>query len=49
MNEPFDRGPFLLAKADAFITWAQKNSLWPFGSGLACCAIEMIEIGRAHV
>jgi NADH-quinone oxidoreductase subunit B len=42
LNKPPSGPPFLLAKADAFIAWAQKNSLWPFGSGLACCAIEMI-------
>jgi len=40
--------PFLLARADRFITWAQKNSLWPFGSGLACCAIEMIATAAAR-
>jgi NADH-quinone oxidoreductase subunit B len=48
MSEPLDQGPFLLAKADAFINWAQKNSLWPFGSGLACCAIEMIATAAAR-
>ncbi len=40
--------PFLLTRADGFITWAQKNSLWPFGSGLACCAIEMIATAAAR-
>ena len=34
--------PFILTNLDKALTWAQKNSLWPFGSGLACCAIEMI-------
>jgi NADH-quinone oxidoreductase subunit B len=48
MSEAFEKNPFLLAKADAFITWAQKNSLWPFGSGLACCAIEMIATAAAR-
>lgn len=48
MTEPPAKGPFLLARADAFITWAQKNSLWPFGSGLACCAIEMIATAAAR-
>jgi NADH-quinone oxidoreductase subunit B len=42
LSNPGGRPPFLLAKADRFIAWAQKNSLWPLGSGLACCAIEMI-------
>jgi len=48
MTEAAGRPPFLLAKADPFITWAQKNSLWPFGSGLACCAIEMIATAAAR-
>ena len=48
MIESSDRPPVLLAKADAFITWAQKNSLRPFGSGLACCAIEMIATAAAR-
>jgi NADH-quinone oxidoreductase subunit B len=48
MTDPPAQGPFLLARADAFITWAQKNSLWPFGSGLACCAIEMIATAAAR-
>ena len=24
------------------LNWASSNSLWPFGFGLACCAMEMI-------
>jgi len=40
--------PFLLTRLDEAIAWAQKNSLWPFGSGLACCAIEMIATAAAR-
>ncbi len=39
---------FILTKLDEFITWAQKNSLWPLGSGLACCAIEMVATAAAR-
>ena len=28
--------------------WARKSSLWPFGFGLACCAIEMIAASSPH-
>ena len=45
---PAEHTPFLLTKVDKFITWAQKNSLWPLGSGLACCAIEMIATAAAR-
>jgi NADH-quinone oxidoreductase subunit B len=24
------------------VAWASSNSIWPFGFGLACCAMEMI-------
>jgi len=30
---------------DTVLAWARKNSLWPMGFGLACCAIEMIAAG----
>jgi NADH-quinone oxidoreductase subunit B len=43
-----EHAPFLLTRLDQFITWAQKNSLWPLGSGLACCAIEMIATAAAR-
>jgi NADH-quinone oxidoreductase subunit B len=48
LTDDAGRHPFLLTRADHFITWAQKNSLWPFGSGLACCAIEMIATAAAR-
>jgi NADH-quinone oxidoreductase subunit B len=28
--------------------WGRKNSLWPLGFGLACCAIEMIAASMAR-
>jgi len=28
--------------------WGRKNSLWPLGFGLACCAIEMIATSMAR-
>jgi len=27
---------------DKAMAWASSNSVWPFGFGLACCAMEMI-------
>lgn len=42
LTKQMEKPSFILTKLDKLITWAQKNSLWPFGSGLACCAMEMI-------
>ena len=42
LTDKNEKQPFVLARLDELITWGQKNSVWPFGSGLACCAIEMI-------
>ena len=48
MTDAGPKQPFLLTRLDEAIAWAQKNSLWPFGSGLACCAIEMIATAAAR-
>lgn len=31
-----------ITSLDKIYNWSRKNSLWPMGFGLACCAIEMI-------
>ena len=33
---------------DKLFSWAQSNSLWPLGFGLACCAIEMMAAAAPH-
>ena len=35
------QGIFVTTLEDLY-NWGRKNSLWPLGFGLACCAIEMI-------
>jgi len=38
----------LLTTVDAVSGWARKNSIWPLGFGLACCAIEMMSTFAAR-
>lgn len=35
---------FFLTTIDQFVRWAQKSSIWPLTFGLACCAIEMMNL-----
>ncbi len=35
---------FFLTTVDRFARWAQKSSIWPLTFGLACCAIEMMNL-----
>ena len=38
----------LFSTVEKAANWARKSSLWPFGFGLACCAIEMIATSSPH-
>jgi len=42
------KGGILLTTVDAVTGWARKNSIWPLGFGLACCAIEMMSTFAAR-
>ncbi len=33
---------------DKAVNWARKNSIWPLGFGLACCAIEMMSMAASR-
>lgn len=35
---------FMVTTIDKFVRWAQKSSIWPLTFGLACCAIEMMNL-----
>ena len=41
-------GEVSVFKIDELLAWAQQNSLWPLGFGLACCAIEMMATYASH-
>jgi len=34
----------LTTRLDSLVNWARKSSLWPASFGLACCAIEMMNV-----
>lgn len=34
----------LTTRADKFIAWGRKNSLWPLPFGTACCGIEFMSV-----
>jgi len=38
----------ILTTLDKMVNWARKRSMWPFGFGLACCAIEMMSTFASH-
>jgi len=40
--------PFVFAKLEELVNWGRRNSLWPLGFGLACCAIEMMHAYMSH-
>ncbi|MCB1502026.1 MAG: NADH-quinone oxidoreductase subunit B, partial [Bauldia sp.] len=42
-NELADKG-FLVAAADELVTWARTGSLMWMTFGLACCAVEMMQM-----
>ena len=41
-------GNFFTTKADFFIQWGRKNSLWPLPFGTACCGIEYMAVLASH-
>jgi NADH-quinone oxidoreductase subunit B len=54
LDRPEDVGRLLadegiiFTQLDKAVNWARKNSIWPLGFGLACCAIEMMSMAAAR-
>jgi NADH-quinone oxidoreductase subunit B len=38
----------VFTQLDKAVNWARRNSLWPLGFGLACCAIEMMSMAASR-
>nr|CDS30903.1 NADH dehydrogenase (ubiquinone) iron sulfur [Hymenolepis microstoma] len=41
---PSNKAEYVVARMDDVVNWARKNSIWPISFGLACCAIEMMQM-----
>jgi NADH-quinone oxidoreductase subunit B len=39
---------FLVTTVEQMVSWARKNSLWPFPFATACCGIEFMSVSAAH-
>jgi len=39
---------FLLSSVDKVVNWARTGSLWPMTFGLACCAVEMMQVAASR-
>ena len=48
MNAELKDKGFLVASADALVTWARTGSLMWMTFGLACCAVEMMHAGASR-
>ena len=56
-NLPAHQGPearggqgadFLVTRLEEMVSWARKNSLWPFPFATACCGIEFMSVAAPH-
>lgn len=44
----FGETGFVTASSQDLINWARKGSLWPLSFGLACCAVEMMQVAGSR-
>ncbi len=41
-------GDVLVTRLEEMVSWARKNSLWPFPFATACCGIEFMSVAAPH-
>jgi NADH-quinone oxidoreductase subunit B len=46
--EDINNRGFVTAKLDDLANWARTGSLWPMTFGLACCAVEMMQVAASR-
>ena len=44
MKEGVAQQGFMVTQVDNVLNWARTGSLWPMTFGLACCAVEMMQV-----
>ncbi len=48
LRKELSRQSIFVTSFEELYNWGRKNSVWPLGFGLACCAIEMIAVSMAR-
>src|SRR3974390_416840 len=48
LKRELSRQGIFVATLEDLYNWGRRNSIWPLGFGLACCAIEMIAASMAR-
>jgi NADH-quinone oxidoreductase subunit B len=48
VTEAMSQRGFATTTLDKLVHWARTGSMWPMTFGLACCAVEMMQVGASR-